>query len=277
MRTFTLLLFFIVSASYAETKTINYTKQFVVDDWTFDYTCKGEGSPVTILEPPSGDPSETTFYNVFDAFSKSNKTCIYHRLGNGADMRAEGLNFTGWDYVKHLEKLVELEAKDTPIILVGYSYGRFVSHLYTSKYPDKVKGMLLIDPPHHDWIQTMKREMNSEDWSKIQGILDWFLKYKGHNVWDTQFEVEKATIPNDMPIIIITRGLDETKIKKAELSEAGFRQFNDIHFKHQVELESLTSRTTRIIAPKSEHLILNFEPKIAIDAFAELNKSISMN
>ena len=260
-----------------EVPSISYEKTFRVGDWELDYVCKGTGSPVTFLEPPSGDPSESTFYNVFDAFAKTNKTCIYTRLGNGDDPRGEGLNLTGWDYVKQLEALVEIEAKDQPIIMVGYSFGRFVSHLFASKYPEKVKGMLLLDPPHEDWIQTMKREMDPEDWKRIQWILDWFLAAKGHNVWDTQFEVEKAKIRADLPIIIITRGLDQQKIRQAEISEKAFRQFNDIHFDHQKELENLTSNTKRIIAHKSEHLLLNFEPEVAIEAFRELNEKIKQS
>lgn len=274
-RKLSLILFFFAINSNAENNLIEYDKVMSVDGYDLGYRCKGVGKPITILEPPSGNASEEAFKNVFDSFSKTNKTCIYARLGNGNDNRAEGLDLSGWDYIRQLKELIRLEAKEEPLILVGYSYGSFVARLYASEQPNIVKGLLLIDPPHHEWLQSMKREMIPEDWNKMEGILAWFKKRRGHNVWDTQFEVEKSKLRHDLPVIIVSRGQDEIKIKKANMTEKGFRQFNDLHFNYLKELEKLTNNTEHFIAPKSRHMILDYEPDVVIKAFEKLNKVIS--
>lgn len=263
---------FFITHLHAEVATIPYDKVMTVDGYDLSYTCKGTGTPVTILEPPSGIASEEGFKNIFHQLAKSNKTCIYARLGNGSDNRAEGLDLSGLDYVRQLKELIKLEAKDQPLYLVGYSYGSFVARLYASENPDAVKGLLLIDPPHHEWLQSMKKQMVADDWNKMEGILTWFKSYRGHNVWDTQFEVAKTTLKKDLPVIIVARGQDEVKIKKAGLSEQGFRHFNDIHFSLIEALKSLTENTKIVVAPNSPHLILEHEPEVVINAFKQLKK-----
>lgn len=266
------LMCFTVSA--AEVLPIHFEKSMNVDGFDLAYTCKGNNDPVTILEPPSGNASEEVFKNIFNELAKTNKTCAYARLGNGSDTRAEGLDLSGLDYVRQLEELIRIEADKKPVIIVGYSFGSFVARLYADKHPSQVKGLLLLDPPHHMWMQSLKNEMIDTDWEKMNGVLEWFKIKKGHNYWDTQFEVSEAELKPNLPVVIVSRGLDELKIKKAGLSEAGFRQFNDFHFKYLEEMKHLTTSTIIIQAPKSRHLILEYEPEIAVKGFNMLLKMI---
>lgn len=93
----------------------------------------------------------------------------------------------------------------------------------------------------------MKERMSAADWQKMQGILDCFQSNLGHNYWDSQFEMDVLPpLDQSLPIRIISRGLDFQRIKLAEISEDGFRIYNDLHNKYQVAQENLSDNTTSL-------------------------------
>ena len=117
----------------------------------------------------------------------------------------------------------------------------------------------------------MREQMSAEDWAKMQEILDWFLSHRGHDPWSSQFEMEQAApLPSQLPVLVITRGLDHQGIRPAELSEQGFRIYNDLHFELAPELLELTAATRGIIAEQSQHLIPESEPVLVIEAIRGL-------
>ncbi|MEE4161824.1 MAG: alpha/beta hydrolase [Woeseiaceae bacterium] len=244
---------------------------FAVEDYRLAYVCAGTGSPAIFLETPSGLTAEQSFGLIFDQIAATNKVCRFDRLGMGdSDPVPRGLNQTASDYAHELAELIELKSAGDDIVLVGYSFGGLVARYFAAYSPEHVKGILLIDAAHEDWIREMKEQMSAADWQKIQDILDWFLENLGHNYWDSQFEVERAPpLDETLPVRIISRGKDFQRIRKAGISEEGFRIYNDLHDKYQAAQESLSRNTSRIIAGKSEHYIPESEPDLVL---AELRK-----
>ncbi|NMP31998.1 hypothetical protein HII17_10505 [Thalassotalea sp. M1531] len=57
------LLFILSANAYAEKPVISYDKTMTVDGYDLSYTCRGDGHPITILEPPSGIASEEALDN----------------------------------------------------------------------------------------------------------------------------------------------------------------------------------------------------------------------
>ena len=69
----------------------------------------------------------------------------YDRSGFGqSELGPE--QFTAMDEVDALKKCLEIQGFKDNYILVGHSYGGFLIQLFTQRYPDKVKGLVLIDP-----------------------------------------------------------------------------------------------------------------------------------
>jgi hypothetical protein len=126
-------------------------------------------------------------------------------------------------------------------------------------------------PPHEDWIRETKVRMSAEDWARIQGILDWFSDNLVHNYRDSQLEIDELpALRESLPIRVLSRSIDYQPIRLAEISEEGFRIYNDLHNKYQKAQESLSDKTTQIIATESEHFIPDSQPDLVLEQLAIL-------
>ncbi|MBU2677165.1 MAG: alpha/beta fold hydrolase [Gammaproteobacteria bacterium] len=270
-----LLLTQLASCSGAE-NLAHKSGRVVIDDYQLAYVCAGQESPTIFLETPSGLSAEESFSPIFQEIAIANKVCRFDRLGMGdSDPVPEGLNQTVRDYSRELEALVDLVSPDDDIVIVGYSFGGLVARYYAAHNPSRVKGLLLIDAAHEDWLREMKIQMSFEDWQKMQEILDWFTENLGHNVWDSQLEIEQApALQRSLPIRIISRGRDFQRIRLAEISEDGFRIYNDLHNKYQAAQELLSEETSRVIAANSEHYIPESEPELVLEELGLLLSQI---
>ena len=250
---------------------------FTVDDYHLAYVCSGTGSPSIFLETPSGRTAEESFSLIFDDIASTNRVCRFDRLGLGdSDPVPPGLNQTVRDYAHELRQLIQMVPPDEDIVLVGYYFGGLVARYYAACYPSHVRGLLLIDAAHENWIREMKEQMSAADWEKMQGILDWFLENRGHNYWDSQSEMDSAPpLDEALPIRIISRGKDFQRIRLAEISEEGFRIYNDLHNQYQEAQESLTKETARVIAADSEHYIPESEPQLVVSELRLLLSQIA--
>lgn len=248
-------------------------KNLRVGDYTLAYTCAGASRPTLILEAPSGIATEKAYEKIYPELAKRYRVCFAERLGFGkSDKVPEGLVQTTRDYADEVLHLVDAVAPEEKVVLVGYSFGGFITRYFAAVHPDRAAGLLLIDSAQEDWIVDVKKRMSPEDWSRMQGILDWFLRTLGHNYWDSQFEVASVSLPRDLPVRIISRGLPYQHIRKAALSEEGVAIYNEMHDRHQLDLLGLTDRTSRVVATKSEHLIVDSEPELVL---AEIESLVS--
>ena len=237
------------------------------------YTCAGTARPVLILEAPSGIAAEEAYEKVFHELAKRHRVCFVERLGFGkSDDVPPDMVQTTKDYASEVLRLVDVVAPDEKVVLIGYSFGGFVVRYFAATHPERTAGLLFVDSAQEDWLVDLKRRMSSDDWSKMQGILDWFKIRLGHNYWDSQFEVKGVSLPRDMPIRMISRGLPYQNIRKANLSEEGVRLYNESHDSLQFELLKLTDNTSRVVAAKSEHLIVESEPELVL---SEIEKLVS--
>lgn len=239
---------------------------------TLNYFCGGEGSPTLILEAPSGISNEEGYANILADLVAGYRFCAYERAAyGGSEPLAPGVVQTVSDYAEELGALLSLAEVAPPYVLIGFSYGGFVSRYYTAHNPQQVVGMVLIDSPHVKWLRTMKDEMSADDWTRVEEIMQWFLDNRGHDVWESQFEVEAApALPPDLPLVVITRVLDNERMRLSGISEAGFRIYNDTHYRLAPELLELTDRTHLITAHNSEHMIPETEPEVVMDAIETL-------
>lgn len=261
----------VASACVQDAEVASKSGKFAVNDYQLAYHCAGSGSPTVFLEPPSGISAEEAFANVFDQIARTSKVCRFERLGFGqSDPVPENLNQTVKDYSDELGALVKRESESEQIVLVGYSFGGFIARYYAASHPEQVRSLLLIDAAHEDWLQEMKVQMSVDDWAKMQGILDWFLENRGHNYWDSQFEVAETELREDLPIRIVSRGQPHETIREAGVSEEGIKIYNDLHDKYQLEQLKLSENTTQVFAENSAHLILESEPEVVLAQLATL-------
>jgi len=240
-------------------------------DYRLEYHCRGEGAPVIYLESPSGLSAAEAFGPVFEALAERTRVCRLERLGfGGSDAPPPGLVQTAADYADELHALVSRVSPGEEIVIVGYSFGGFIARIYADRHPERVAGLLLIDAPHEEWFRAMKRRMTVDDWAGLQEVFDWFLDRLGHDAWASQFEVERTRLDPDLPVVVVSRGLDHERLRLTGMSEEAFRVANDLHDHYQHDLARLTDHTTHVVARESGHLIVESEPELVLAAVDRL-------
>jgi pimeloyl-ACP methyl ester carboxylesterase len=106
--------------------------------------CLGQGAPTVILEAGMGDDS-LAWRKVQASLATITRTCAYDRAGYGlsdAARRASDADNT----VADLALLLDKAPIQGPVVLVGHSLGGLYATYFTNLYPDRVAGLVLLDP-----------------------------------------------------------------------------------------------------------------------------------
>ena len=127
--------------------------------------CHGKGSPTVVLVSgargayddwtsvidSSGEPKPSGSA-VFPQVGKFTRVCAYDRPGttrlDGALSPSTPVRqpTTAQDGVADLHALLRAAKQEGPYVIVAHSWGGLIGRLYASTYPDKVSGVVLLDP-----------------------------------------------------------------------------------------------------------------------------------
>ena len=111
--------------------------------------CRGKGSPVVLLE--SGIAASSLSWSVVQPeIAKLTRVCAYDRAGLAwSDVPSSPRSFDR--IVDELAAVLAHVAGDEPCVLVGHSFGSFVVRAYAARRPERVAGLVLVDPPT-EWL-----------------------------------------------------------------------------------------------------------------------------
>ena len=112
--------------------------------------CIGSGSPTVIFEGGSGTAEETRpapgSAAIHAAVATDTRVCAYDRAGLGAsEKRPAGTPSTGKQYADELHALLTGASITPPYVLVGPSYGGYITMSYTLYYPAESGGLVFVD------------------------------------------------------------------------------------------------------------------------------------
>ena len=258
-----LIAIFISAISFGQTNKKSDSLQFVeIRGKKQYYVNKGEGNPVVVFVSGLG-PTMDDFFEIQNKISKTTQTFCYDRAGVGKsepfnnDRSLENIS-------SELKELLEKVKISKPFILVGHSRGGLIARFFANKYPDKICGLILIDPalPEH---RSMKRSLRT-DKEKVE--FDAFynsfctdsIKYSAtirseFNAADSA-SISGKNFPSNIPITIIA----SNKITKDKYSKADT--------KIKVDLLNAYLKTAPqiklILTNKSGHFIHEDEPKLVV-------------
>lgn len=128
--------------------------------------CAGKGSPTVVLESGHGDDF-TVWGKVQPALSRVTRTCSYDRAGFGWSDSQPGTR-DGLHIANQLHALLTEAGITTPVVLVGHSAGGIYSRIYTSRFPQGVAGLVLVDAttpnplPHPPFASALDRHSTAE-------------------------------------------------------------------------------------------------------------------
>lgn len=111
--------------------------------------CWGEGSPTILLEtghPGSGiDDLDGAAFT--EELATKGTVCTYDRLGEGASDQPPDQLRTADDVVDVLHAVIVEAALETPLVLVGASFGGMIVTHHAATYPDDAAAVVLLDVP----------------------------------------------------------------------------------------------------------------------------------
>src|SRR5262245_43331877 len=114
------------------------------------------GVPVVVLEAGAGQGVEA-WGKVQPAIAEFARVCAYDRPG----LRRHWANdepppaATPDAVVATLDDALTSAGERSPYVLVGHSYGGMIVLLYATRYPERVKGVVLIDSTHEDQMRRL--------------------------------------------------------------------------------------------------------------------------
>jgi pimeloyl-ACP methyl ester carboxylesterase len=106
--------------------------------------CLGQGAPTVILEAGMGDDS-LAWRKVQAQIAAFTHVCAYDRAGYGLSDAARRPSDAD-NTVADLALLLDKAPIDGPIVLVGHSLGGLYATYFTNLHPDRVAGLVLMDP-----------------------------------------------------------------------------------------------------------------------------------
>lgn len=118
--------------------------------------CDGAGSPLVLLEAGIA-ASSLSWSLVQQQIAEFTRVCAYDRAGLAWSDRAS-LPRTFEGIVNELAQLLMHVAPDDQYVLVGHSFGSFVIRSYAERHPEKVVGLVLVDPPTEWLTMTPRRD-----------------------------------------------------------------------------------------------------------------------
>ena len=249
-------------------------KQYVV--------VEGKGEPTVVFLTGKGRP-QTDFKKVYERLQETNQIFSYDRSGIGQselirnDRMIDTMAF-------ELNALLVKEKIKSPYILVGHSLGASIARCFVNMYPDKVSGMVFLDPAHEEEFKNGMAIRSDSDKVVFAEQFKTFLKVKGktkgHHAeskqcfdfdslgYSTNQRILKQTkVPINIPITIILSteaDIDNDYIDKE-------MEFRNQYFNNW---KTLNPQIKIISAAKTGYFIQMEEPKMVVNEINEVIEKI---
>jgi pimeloyl-ACP methyl ester carboxylesterase len=208
-----------------------------VGGYELNLDCRGSGSPTVVLEAGYDSSGIDTWFDLLEPISQMSRVCTYDRAGTGgSDRRPHGLHVTSMLQAEELHRLLDGAGVGPPYVVVGHSYGGFISRLFAARYPKETAGLVLVDSSHEDEIKPYRRYYGNSpegDWVDGGDRIDIdatarALRKTARDLGDLPLAVVKAGRYED---VLTTRLWDRTQGDLATLSSnAVFVQATGGHF-----------------------------------------------
>ncbi|RCX18347.1 pimeloyl-ACP methyl ester carboxylesterase [Anaerobacterium chartisolvens] len=236
----------------------------------------GQGTPTVIFESAMGG-NLGSWCPVQMEVSKKARSIAYDRVGNGRSEKSP--NPRNILIMARELKSMLFEARiEPPFLLVAASYGGFVSRAFASMFTDEVKGMILVDPSHEDFMLGVKNRRTEDEWQAYMSGMDMMAqRSKGcfKEEWESYFEntdcIREIKFPDNIPVIVISSsryGYVEKNFMGLKKEDIDMKCF--LHKSWSIDYPNMV----QIITEKSGHDIVSEEPELVNGTILKMLESI---
>jgi pimeloyl-ACP methyl ester carboxylesterase len=219
-------------------------------------SCGGErtpGSPMVVLEAGAGNGANT-WWRVHPAIAEFARVCAYDRPTLGRNSPARPPTPMPDAVVATLDGLLEGAGERGPYVLVGHSAGGMIVRLFASRFPERVKGMVLIESSHEDQVRRFEELNPAQAGSpRPPGVFEPFEPAA------MSAALSAANWHASIPLLVLTRGVPMPSADQYAL-----------WLELQGELASRSPRGEHVIAKQSEHFIHIDEPQLVLDGIRRM-------
>ena len=160
---------------------------------------QGAGPAIVVFESGFGQGADV--WTAVIANLGAECRCIaYARTGLGAST-ADGTPNTVEKHVRDLGAVIDALAPGQPVVLVGHSYGGLLATEYARSHPDRLRGLVLVDPAtmgqRREALAANRTRVLADD-QALLGMLPPDLG-KDYQLLITQLDSETAALPRPQP------------------------------------------------------------------------------
>src|SRR5690625_781901 len=179
--------------------------------------CAGTGSPSVVFLPAAGMVG-LDYYNIHNIVSQRTTSVIYDRAGTGWSDQVK-LPRSAREVTDELQQLLHTAGIPAPYLFVGHSLGGLYARRYAQRFPDEVAGMLLLEPPHEDFLtntpKLKKRYLLPQGFAILRALLTY--KRSLRSVYNQMFKKWPASIREPL-IEYHLRSLSKMNTEKKNLN-----------------------------------------------------------
>lgn len=128
-----------------------------VGDKEIAWVSTGSARATVVFQSGLGD-GMSTWAAVIDRLPPTVATFAYDRPGYGASRPAPTTPRTPCDVARELHEVLAAAGSRPPFLLVGHSLGGQYQYAFARLFPQKVAGLLLLDPTHPEHWMSLQRE-----------------------------------------------------------------------------------------------------------------------
>lgn len=235
----------------------------------------GQGPLTVVLETGLG--AESADWAAVEAEVRSfARVFRYDRAGRGASAPATGPR-TAMDMVEDLHELLR-RTTSPPYLLVGHAFGALLMRLYAAGFPEGVAGLVLADPMHEDQFAVFARafpprsayeptELTVMRWFWTGGWRDTTSTPERIDLPGSLWQCREAPGLGELPMRLLVAGTgrvtDHSPLENRAALQALWRRLHE-------RTAALSSRSTMIDVPLSDHFIQRHQPQAIVDAIRGL-------
>jgi len=230
------------------------------DDWTCVIDAASSDRPMK--------PSESA---VFPQVARFTQVCAYDRPGTArlGNTRTDSIPVrqptTAQQGVADLDALLTAAKEPGPYVLVGHSWGGLIARLFASTYPERVAGLVLIDPAS----EFLKTSLTPEQWATYIKATKKLIESKGLEAPDHARTLDllhgSPRIPT-IPVVVLTSD------KRFDFGAGGPETWAAWRTAHDRLAKLLNAK--HVSDTNSGHVIQMEQPRLVIDAIREVVEAV---